>query len=88
MFANAPRHPFSRSRDSFNVERMIVHTMKEVKDWGDPATVILPLAGKDDVGGLEEAGDMLMGGTETGALGPESNAHALLKAQLFLSAFV
>lgn len=30
-----------RSRNSFNVERMVMHTAKEVKDWGDPADISL-----------------------------------------------
>lgn len=33
--------PFpQRSRDSFNMERMVVHTVKAVKRWGDPADVL------------------------------------------------
>lgn len=52
---NAPPSPHrllgGRSRNSFNVERMIVHTVKEVKSWGDPAAaaaVVEPRPPSDD----------------------------------------
>ncbi|CAM9096093.1 unnamed protein product [Ectocarpus sp. 6 AP-2014] len=64
----------TRSRNSFNMERMIVHTVKEVKAWGDPSVVLLSSSASiddqdddveddNDVSSLGD--DVVMGGTAT-----------------------
>ena len=41
LTARTDRDEFrSRSRNFFNVERMVVHTVRNVKDWGDPADIL------------------------------------------------
>ncbi|CAM9323833.1 unnamed protein product [Ectocarpus fasciculatus] len=56
----------TKSRNSFNMERMIAHTVKEVKVWGDPSVVLLSSAIDDDEGDDDNdvssvGGDVVMG---------------------------
>ncbi|CAB1115099.1 unnamed protein product [Ectocarpus sp. CCAP 1310/34] len=63
----------TRSRNSFNMERMVVHTVKEVKAWGDPSVVLLSssAASDDDEDNEDDndvsslGDDVVMGGSAT-----------------------
>ncbi|CAM9250981.1 unnamed protein product [Ectocarpus sp. 12 AP-2014] len=63
----------TRSRNSFNMERMIAHTVKEVKAWGDPSVVRLSSSAssdddeddQDDIDVSSLGDDVVMGGTAT-----------------------
>lgn len=59
-----PYSPVTRSRNSFNVERMVVHTVKEVKKWGDP-NVVMATCSSSSASAL---GDVLPEGGDTGAM--------------------
>ncbi len=49
---NALPSPGSAARNSFNVERMVVHNVKEVKGWGDPRPPARPPADDEFAGWL------------------------------------
>eukprot|EP00752_Nemacystus_decipiens_P017248 g15452.t1 len=55
----------ARSRSSFNLERMIIHTVQEVKEWGDPAAVPSPPGEHDALSALYDHASVE--GTESGA---------------------
>ena len=59
------------------MERMIAHTVKEVKVWGDPSVVLLSSSIDDDEGDDDNdvssvGGDVVMGGTQTGEHGTQN----------------
>ncbi|CAN0225204.1 unnamed protein product, partial [Scytosiphon promiscuus] len=56
------------SRQSFNVERMVVHTVKTVRHWGDPSTVMTSASPKtgDTRAGVGAGGDKGVAKVATG----------------------
>lgn len=69
LYLNPCLRVAGRFRSSFNVERMVVHTVHEVKGWGDHAAVLsgATVQYEDAVSTLYN--DDSVGGTESGALG-------------------